>query len=174
MTSADLDAVAIFEVLERRHVQYVVIGGYAAELHWSSRRTVDVDVVPATTLENLDRLAGALHDLSARIRVESEPDGLPFRTSGEALRVMKTLNLLTRHGELDLTFTPSGTEGYVDLVRSAVRVRVGQVDVLIAALGDVIRSKTAAGRPKDIVALPELRALAAGRSDDEPPPSAEL
>jgi len=60
-----LDAPAIFEVLERHGVQYVVIGGYAAELHGSNRRTVDVDVVPETTLDNLDRLVGALRELAA-------------------------------------------------------------------------------------------------------------
>ena len=52
-----LDAPALLEVLERHRVQYVVVGGYAAELHGSVRRTVDVDVVPRTTADNLERLA---------------------------------------------------------------------------------------------------------------------
>ena len=52
-----LDAPALLEVLERHRVQYVVVGGYAAELHGSVRRTVDVDVVPSTTADNLERLA---------------------------------------------------------------------------------------------------------------------
>ena len=62
MTDQDrvpLDAAALLEVLERHRVAYVVIGGYAAELHGSVRRTVDIDVVPRTTLDNLERLAKA-------------------------------------------------------------------------------------------------------------------
>lgn len=43
-----LEAVELLGVLERHQVQYVVIGGYAAQLHGSLRRTVDIDVVPRT------------------------------------------------------------------------------------------------------------------------------
>lgn len=158
--SPELDAVAIFEVLERHQVQYVVVGGYAAELHGSTRRTVDVDVVPDTTHANLTRLADALRELSARVRTDTEPAGLPFHTSAEALAGVQTMNLITAHGELDLTFTPSGTAGYPDLQRGAVHFPIGHVQVRVAALADVIRSKAAAGRRKDLDALPELRRLA--------------
>lgn len=156
-----LDAPAILEVLERHRVQHVVVGGYAAELHGSARRTVDVDVVPETSRENLSRLADALRELGARIRTDAVVGGLPFSTSAEALAGTKMLNLVTPFGELDLTFSPSGTSGYPDLVRGAVPRDVGGVQVRIAALADVIRSKEAAGRRKDAEALPELRALAA-------------
>ena len=156
-----LDAESILGILNDHHVAYVVVGGYAAELHGSARPTVDVDVVPATDADNLSRLAAALRDLGARIRTDSDPEGLPFSTSAEALVGMKMLNLLTAHGELDLTFTPSGTTGYDDLVRDASDHRVGAVTVAVASLDDVIRSKTAAARLKDLRALPELRALAA-------------
>lgn len=156
-----LDALAILEVLERHRVQHVVVGGYAAELYGSVRRTVDVDVVPETSRENLTRLVDALRELRARIRTDAVPGGLPFATSAEALAGTKMLNLVTSFGELDLTFSPSGTSGYPDLVRSAVCHDVGGVQVEIAALADVIRSKEAAGRRKDAEALPELRALLA-------------
>lgn len=73
---------------------------------------------------------------------------------------MKTLNLRTPVGDIDLTFEPDGTNGYEDLVRGAQTRNVGTVQVLVASLTDVIRSKTAAGRQKDLLALPELRRLA--------------
>jgi hypothetical protein len=98
----------------------------------------------------------------AGIRVADLDDPLPFDTSPEALLGMKMLNLHTRHGDLDLTFTPSGTGGYDHLARAATAHQVEGVTVQVAALPDVIRSKTAAGRPKDLEALPELRELAAG------------
>lgn len=154
-----LDAESILAVLNHHRVAYVVVGGYAPELHGSARPTVDV--VPATGADNLGHLAAALHDLGARIRTDSNPGGLPFSTSAETLRGMTMLNLVTAHGELDLTFTPSGTAGYDDLVRDASDHRVGAVTVAVESLDDVIRSKTAAGRLKDLRALPELKLLAA-------------
>lgn len=114
-----LDAESILAVLNHHRVAYVVVGGYAAELHGSAGPTVDVDVVPATGADNLGHLAAALHDLGACIRTDSDPGGLPFSTSAETLRGMTMLNLVTAHGELDLTLTPSGTASYDDLVRDA-------------------------------------------------------
>ena len=159
-TGVPLDASALLEVLERHRVQYVVVGGFAAELHGSVRRTADVDVVPRATADNLERLAAALREVQAKIRTEGLPEGLPFSPSGEAMVGMTTLNLVTTHGELDLNFTPSGTAGYEDLHADATTFAVGRVQVQVASLADVIRSKTAAGRPKDFDALPELHQLA--------------
>ena len=63
-----------------------------------------------------------------------------------------------RGGDLDICFTPSGTRGYRDLRREALRTRVGPgLSVSVASLRDVIRSKEAAGRDKDLAQLPLLR-----------------
>lgn len=63
---------------------------------------------------------------------------------------------VTSHGPLDITYRPEGTDGYDDLSRSTVIVRLLEVDVPVAALRDVIRSKEAAGRAKDLSVLPKL------------------
>ena len=64
--------------------------------------------------------------------------------------------MTTPYGEFDISFAPSGTEGYEDLARHALVIEsYGQL-VPVADLDDVIRSKEAAGRPKDILHLPIL------------------
>ena len=55
-----------------------------------------------------------------------------------------------------VTYRPDGTDGYDDLARSVVVVRLLGVDVPVASLEDIIRSKEAAGRAKDIAVLPIL------------------
>ncbi|AZI58813.1 hypothetical protein EH165_12375 [Nakamurella antarctica] len=158
--SEPFDAEAIFRVLNQHHVQYVVIGGYAALLHGGTKPTVDVDVTPATDTQNLTNLTAALVHLQARIRVDGIHGGLPFATDANALAGMTALNLVTAYGELDLSLSPSGTQGYPDLIRAAAPHQVGNLAVQVASLRDVIRSKTAAGRPKDFDALPELITIA--------------
>jgi hypothetical protein len=153
------DPEAILGALERHSVDYVLIGGLAASLHGSPHVTTDVDITPARARENLERLSAALKEMEARIRTEGEPDGLPFDPSPEMLSNASILNLTTRHGDLDLTFVPAGTRGYDDLRRRAVEIRVHETRVVVAALGDVIRSKEAAGRDKDRLTLPTLRLL---------------
>jgi hypothetical protein len=148
--------------LAAANVRFILIGGMAAILHGDAGVTIDVDVVPEHEAENLDRLAAALRKLRARIRAKGEPDGVPFDCSGAFLRNLPTdsiLNLNTSAGDLDLTFCPSGTRGYPDLRRAALEIDAAGARILVASLADVIRSKEAAGREKDRLALPRLRRL---------------
>lgn len=79
---------------------------------------------------------------------------------------MKMLNLRTAHGDLDLTFTPAGfPAGYDDLIGQSTQHLVAGLTVRVAALADIIASKTEAGRQKDLFALPELHTLLARMSD---------
>ena len=165
---ASFQPLAILEVLDRHEVVYVVIGGIAAVLHGAAHVTTDVDVVPEEGLRNLERLSAALHELGARIRMSGEPDGVPFDHSAVSLARVRIWNLQTELGDLDITFEPSGTRGYEDLRRDAVVLSIRDVDVTVASLADVIRSKEAAGRPRDRAALPALRELLS-RQRRQPP-----
>ena len=70
------------------------------------------------------------------------------------------LNLETDAGDLDVSYVPTGTGGYDDLASRADRFDLNGVIAPTAALLDVIRSKTAANRPKDQASLPLLEELA--------------
>lgn len=156
----------ILAVLDRHEVRYVLIGGLAAVLYGSAHVTTDVDIVPEEARANLHRLAAALKELDARIRVSGEPDGVPFDVSAESLGRVRIWNLQTSRGDLDITFTPSGTRGYDDLRRDTVVMRLRDIDVPVASLADVIRSKEAAGRERDRAVLPGLRELLSRRKED--------
>ena len=155
----EFDGNAILAVLARHEVACVVIGNYAGLLRGVDLATEDVDITPATTAENLERLAGALAELDAAIRVPGELP-LPLPADGRFLAKAEIWNLTTRFGNLDITTRPSGTQGYEDLQRNADPHLVAPRPRLdVAALEDIIRSKTAAGRAKDLAALPQLRAV---------------
>lgn len=163
MASGDFDPEAMLSALVEGGVGFILIGGMAAVLHGDVGVTVDIDVVPEPSEENLERLAEALRRLAARIRTEGEPEGLPFDCSMEFFRSLlpdAIVNMTTRAGDLGLTFCPSGTSGLADLKRDAIEVEAGErLHILVASLEDVIRSKEAAGRDKDRLALPRLRRL---------------
>ena len=152
------DPLKIVQALNHRGVEYVVIGGYAGELHAAAvPPTRDIDFTPRATAENLRRLAQVLTDLDARIRTEGIPDGLPFSHDAASLANVGIWNLTCKFGEFDISFKPSGTDGYEDLVRTALRVDTRGEQMPVASLADIIRSKEAAGRPKDFTALPALQ-----------------
>ena len=157
MTVFDPDA--LLEVLHRHEVQYVLIGGLAAALRGSAMPTFDVDITPAADAANLARLSAALTELEARIRVDGIPEGLAFSHDVASLAQMTTLNLVTRFGDLDIAFEPAGVTDYSQWQTHATLVTVLGVPVEVASLDDIIRSKETAGRDKDRLQLPMLRAL---------------
>ncbi len=146
----------LLETLHRNGVEFVVVGAVAAIVQGYPLPTEDLDVTPAYHAENLERLTIALRELEARLRVPDEPTGLEFPVDSRMLAQADVWTFTTRYGDLDLVFTPAGTRGYPDLRRDAVEIDLG-VPVLVASLRDVIRSKEAAGRPKDLAQLPALR-----------------
>ncbi len=150
----------IIDTLNRHGVRYVLIGGVAATLHGSPLRTGDTDVCPDARPDNLANLAAALRELNARIRTEGVEGGLAFSCDAAFLSRVGLLNLETDAGDLDLAYTPTGTSGYDDLMSGAVQFDLDGVTAPTAALLDIIRSKTAANRPKDRTSLPILEELA--------------
>ncbi len=146
--------------LNAHGVRYVLVGGFAAAVHGSPLPTDDVDIVPARDTDNLDRLGAALTSLGARIRTGGEP--VLTRIDGAFLAAMPfMLNLTTPYGDLDLTFRPAGPlEGYAGWAEGASEITIAaDVRVRVASLDDVIDSKRAAGRDKDVRALPYLESL---------------
>jgi hypothetical protein len=154
-----LQAEDLFACLDRRGVRYVLIGGLATVLHGSPLPTLDVDICPSRDPDNLEHLAAALEELDARIRTPDAAEGVRFPHEAAFLAGIDLLNLMTRLGDLDLSFTPPGTKGFADLTPRAIPMTIRGVTVAVAALEDVIRSKEASNRPKDHRTLPLLRQL---------------
>jgi predicted nucleotidyltransferase len=146
---AAFDPERILRTLAKRGVRYVLVGATAARLQGFPRVTADADITPAGDEDNLKRLAAALRDLRARVFTESVPEGLEFSCDAETLGRGGLWNLVTDAGRLDLIFKPSGTEGYEDLLRSAVTFEVFGTEIRAASLEDILRSKLASKRPQD-------------------------
>ncbi len=156
---APLDPERLIRALETHKVNFILIGALAARLYGFPRVTADADIAPADDRKNLERLSSALRDLNAKVYTESIPEGLAFDCSAAMLSRSRMWNLVTNAGRLDIAFEPAGTKGYRDLVEDAKKFEAFGVHFLVASLDDIIRSKTAAGRPKDKDDVALLRAL---------------
>lgn len=136
-----LDLGELIAALARHGVDYVVIGGVAAQVHGHRRTTMDLDLTPDPSPENLRRLSAALAELEACPRdAGADP-------------------LLTRHGQLHILKEPKGARGFDEMRERALVVDLDGNEVPIVSLDDLIRMKCAAGRPADlddIAALTEV------------------
>lgn len=143
----------------------MVIGAFAAIAQQAPiDPTRDIDFTPDTAPDNLRRLSTALKDLDAPVRIDTDIVGLPFDHDANSLARAAVWNLTCEHGEFDISFRPSGFDGgYGELAERSRRVKVQGVEITVADLDDVIRSKEAAGRPKDLLVLPALYRFSASR-----------
>jgi hypothetical protein len=149
------DPVAILAALERRRVNFIVIGGLARVIQGTGEITRGIDIVPSLKPDNLRRLDAALTDLHARDSAGAAPS-LEETAPNEPF-----LELDTDRGQLKIVPEPAGTQGYEDLRRAATREPLGAgVRSSIASVGDLARMLADLGREEDAPRLQKLRRLA--------------
>jgi len=138
-------------------VEFVVIDGAAMALQGSAHLTKDIDFCYARTPKNMERLAKALEPFHPILR--GAPPGLPFRSNSKAIANGLNFTLSTDLGDLDFLGEVSGLGSFQDVLGASDVKDVGGVDCRVLSLEGLIKSKIAAGRPRDLYVLPELRGL---------------
>ncbi|HEY1651299.1 MAG TPA: hypothetical protein VGG09_05405 [Acidimicrobiales bacterium] len=170
MSKADgppYDLPRLIEVLNRYEIEYLIVGGAAAYAYGAARPTDDADCVVRRDRANLERLAGALRELNARLRVggmtDAEARTLPVQIDRTTLEMAGMSTWMTDAGPFDVLAGLETPEGrlvpYEELAERATVLQGDGFSLRAAALDDIIRAKERADRPKDHEALPELRAI---------------
>jgi hypothetical protein len=173
------DLPRLIEVLDRYEVEYLIVGGAAAYAYGAERPTDDADCVVRRERANLDRLAGALRELHARLRVggmsDAEARALPVQIDGTTLDMAGMSTWMTDAGPFDVLAGLEASDGhlvpYEELATRSTLLHGNGFTIRAAALEDIIRAKERANRIKDRDALPELRALRDASAGQDPPPS---
>ena len=159
-----LDIRELFRVLAEHRVDYLVIGGVAAQVHGRRRTTMDLDITPAPDLGNLDRLVAAL------IALDAHPAGLgpgaPAPTA-EQLRVAPIVaQLITRAGALHIINEVPGAAGYAEMRERALTTELDGIAIAIVGVDDLIRMKRTSARPGDLEDIEALTSTARREHQD--------
>jgi hypothetical protein len=149
----------VLDALVDNGVRFIIVGGQAGRAWGSPLITEDFDAVYARDRANLERLATALRELDAKLRVPGVDEGLPFQLDATTLERGFNFTFQTSAGDVDLLGLPAGIDGYDELEPNAVEMQLHGHVVAVCALEDLIRMKIAAGRPKDREAVETLVAL---------------
>jgi predicted nucleotidyltransferase len=173
------DLPRLIEVLDRYEVEYLIVGGAAAYAYGAERPTEDADCVVRRERTNLDRLAGALRELHARLRVggmtDKDAQALPVQIDATTLDMAGMSTWMTDAGPFDVLAGLEAPDGhlipYEELVLRATLLYGNGFTIKAAALEDIIRAKERANRAKDREALPELRAIRDASASEDTPPS---
>lgn len=129
----------LLEALCKARVEFIVIGGAAATLHGSGTTTEDLDIVPASTPENIDRLLLLLADLDAEFRYDFANRHL--RPQRSHLEAGGQLLLSTRLGPLDLLMRLHDGRDYDALRSQSQTFTDDSIDIDVIRLPALIEIK---------------------------------
>ena len=152
-----MNFVKAVQVLTDAGVEFAIIGGWSAIMHGSAYLTNDLDVCYSRTPANLRRLAGALAPYHPR--PADFPHELPFVWDDRTLHGGTIFTLDTDLGRIDLLAEVAGLGGWDEIRKGCVLLPAFDREVWTLDLPSLIRAKRAAGRPKDLLVLPELESL---------------
>ncbi len=145
------------KLLAKYQVNCVIVGGVAAWANGSSQATFDVDVCYARDAQNLARVIRALVSVNATLR--GAPKDIPFILDDETLHRGLNFTFETDVGDIDLIGEVRGVGTYNDCLDHSVEFELFGHSFRVIALERLIAAKRAAGRTKDLLALPELEAI---------------
>lgn len=148
-----LDAERILRTLAEHQVDYVLIGGLAVQTHGHVRTTNDADLIPAPDPANLKRLAAALRSLDARVL---NPGEAATEIDVKMLPRAAIWQFVTRDGGIDVMHEVPGGRSFAELSKGALHVRLGDIEVPVVGLDDLIQMKLARGRPVDLADVASL------------------
>jgi hypothetical protein len=119
-----------------------LIGNAAAALQGTPVTTVDIDFLFRKTPASLKKLKALAASLDAFILRPSYPVSGPYRIARDEDGL-----------QLDFMTVIDGIRSFEGLRKRAKTIRVDDTELTVAALSDIIKSKKAAGRARDLAVL---------------------
>jgi len=129
----------VFASFQKNDVKYLVIGGIAAVLYGVPRATFDLDVLIEPTKDNVERLLSAMIEAGL---------GTASLTNAEDV-LSKEITIFTDRIRLDVQTSTPGISFEQAWQRRVTMNYRGQI-LEVISVGDLIASKTAAGRDVDL------------------------
>src|SRR5437762_2685828 len=145
-TFSPIQAQQVAEAFAKHQVDYMFIGKSGAILLGYPGTTQDVDVYPRKSEENGRRIIAALLDLGFEVSDE---------LGAEIVRGKDFVQIKKGPFDIDLVFAPDGIESY-DEAKSRMDQSSG---FPVLNIRDIIASKRAAKRMRDLIELPLLEAF---------------
>lgn len=154
----------LFSTLSRHRVNYLLIGGLAVSLHGVERATMDIDITVATSPDNLAALLDAARELKLApvlpVPVEALTD-IELLRRWHAERNLESFALRAPGlSGVTVDILPFPPVDYDQMRMRAVMFEVGEVQIPVVSIPDLIALKRAVGRPIDLSDIAHLERIA--------------
>jgi len=156
----DKEIELFWKALEEEKVKYLMVGGYATNLHGYQRYTGDMDIWIEESIENRKALRRAfksygMGDFDMIERMQFVPGWTYF--------------YLNNGMKLDIMVNMKGLEGYSfdECLKMALTANIDSINVPVIHINHLITNKKAVGRPKDQLDVIYLEKIQKLRDDEE-------
>lgn len=154
----------LFSTLSRHRVNYLLVGGLAVSLHGVERATMDIDITVATSPDNLAALLDAARELELTpvlpVPVEALAD-IELLRRWHAERNLESFALRAPGlAGVTVEILPFPPVDYDQMRTRAVMFEIGEVQIPVAAIPDLIALKRVVGRPIDLSDIAHLERIA--------------
>ena len=146
----DEEIVNLWRLLYKHHVRYIMVGGFATNLHGFSRITADADIWLEDNLENRKRFWSAIKELGIGDFQQFETIEFVADYSSIMLDSGIELDVMTQLKDF-------GKEQFSDCLDLAAKAKIHEIEVPFLHLNHLLREKKATGRPKDLLDIEELK-----------------
>jgi len=136
----------LFQLLEKNHVDYMVIGDYAVAFHGYPRFTQDIDLFFDASLANVTRLRNALVDFGF---AEQDLPEEAFTSKGNVLTFGVAPARVDLLNEIDGVI-------YAEAKANIIRGTYGDVQINFIGRDNLIKNKLATQRAQDKVDVQNL------------------
>lgn len=151
------DLQALLKLLVHSHVEFVLVGGFAAVLHGCNQTTRDIDICILYSPEQIHLIQDLLKPYNPRYRMETAKRS--FLDTPEDLTKEQDFHLMTNLGALDIISHVEGVGSYYDLLKNGREIEMYGGKCHLISVEDLIRCKKALGRHRDMVTVMELEAI---------------
>jgi len=153
----------IFKQLNRRHIDYVVVGGVALVMHGIVRLTADLDLMLHLDEKNLKKFVDLMDEFGYKPRMPVKAGDLADpgkRAYWMQEKNMEVFSFYHPHQPIVLidVFINEPLP-YKEIRNRSVPMKIGKLSVPVVSKEDLIKLKKISGRPQDLEDINALKRL---------------
>lgn len=153
----------IFRELNKRKIDYVVVGGVALVLHGVVRLTADLDLMVHLDEKNLAKFVEVMNALGYRPKVPVKAESLIDPENRKMWFEEKNMRVFSfyhpKKGIMLIDIFINEPVPYDKIKIDAVEMKMGHLLIPTVSVEDLIKLKEISGRPQDIADIEALKRL---------------
>ena len=153
----------IFRELNRRKIDYVVVGGVAVVMHGVVRLTADLDLMVHLEEKNLTKFVEAMNELGYKPKVTVRAESFIDPENRRAWIEEKDMKVFSfyhpQKGIMLIDIVVNEPVPYDKIRKNAVALKMGNLVIPTVSVKDLIKLKEILGRPQDLADIDALKRL---------------